>query len=87
MLNNPMLTALNQNRTSQSITNVKRLMQMMKSAGNPQMLLQQMVGQNPQLKQVMDFVNANGGDPQAAFYKLAEQKGVNPDDILNQLRM
>ena len=83
---NPMLMALNQNRTTQNITNVKRLMQMMKSAGNPQMMLQQMIGQNPQMKQVMDMVNANGGDPKALFYKLAEEKGVNPDDILNQLK-
>lgn len=56
-------------------------------AGNPQMMLNQMMWQNPQIKQVMDYVNANGGDPQKAFYKLAEERGVNPDDILNQLRM
>lgn len=55
-------------------------------AGNPQMMLSQMMGQNPQIKQVMDYVNANGGDPQKAFYKLAQERGVNPDDILNQLR-
>lgn len=51
------------------------------------MMFNQMIGQNPQIKQVVDYVNANGGDPQKAFYKLAEEKGVNPDDILNQLRM
>lgn len=82
-----MLTALNQNRTFQGIAQAKKMMQTLKSVGNPQMMLNQMMGQNPQLKQVMDFVNANGGDPQALFYKLAEERGVNPDDILNQLRM
>lgn len=86
MLNNPMLTALNQNRTMQNIGKIRQLMQNVKAAGNPQMLLNQMMGQNPQIKQVMDYVNANGGDPKAAFYKLAEEKGVNPDDILAQLR-
>jgi len=50
------------------------------------MLLNQMMGQNPQIKQVMDYVNANGGDPKAAFYKMAQEKGVNPDDILSQLK-
>lgn len=84
---NPMLTALNQNRTMQNISKVKQLMRSVKAAGNPQMMISQMMGQNPQIKQVMDYVNANGGDPQAAFYKLAEEKGVNPDDVLNQLRM
>ena len=51
------------------------------------MMLNQMMGQNPQIKQAMDYVNANGGDFEKAFYKLAQEKGVNPDDILNQLRM
>ena len=70
----------------QGISRVKQLMQTVKSAGNPQMLLSQMMGQNPQIKQIMDYVNANGGDPKAAFYKLAEERGVNPDDILSQLK-
>lgn len=59
---------------------------MVKSAGNPQMMLQQMISQNPQMKQVMDLVNQNGGDPKAAFYKMAEEKGINPDEILNMLK-
>lgn len=58
---------------------------MLKSAGNPKMLLNQMVGQHPQLKQVMQYVNENGGDAKQAFYKLAEERGVNPEDILKQL--
>ena len=60
-------------------------MQTVKSAGNPQMMLNQMMGQNPQMKQAMDYVNANGGDPQKAFYKLAQEQGVNPDDFIKQL--
>lgn len=50
------------------------------------MMFNQMAQQNPQLKQVMDYVNANGGDAKQAFYKLAQEKGVNPDDILAQLK-
>ena len=46
------------------------------------MMLQQM----PQYRQIMDYVNANGGDPQKAFYQKAQEMGVNPDDILSQLR-
>jgi len=49
------------------------------------MMLNQMMGQNPQMKQAMDYVNANGGDPQKAFYKLAQEQGVNPDDFIKQL--
>ena len=80
-----MLTMLNQNKTMQGLTQIKNMIKTVKSAGNPQMLLNQMMGQNPQLKQAMDFVNANGGDPQTVFYKLAEEKGVNPDEFIKQL--
>ena len=48
------------------------------------MMLNQMIGQNPQIKQVMDYVNANGGDPKTAFYKLAEERGINPDEFIKQ---
>lgn len=40
----------------------------------------------PAMKKVNDYISQNGGDPQAAFYKLANEMGVNPQDILNQLK-
>lgn len=61
-------------------------MQLLKNSGNPQMLFNQMLMQNPQMKQVMDYVNQNGGNAKDAFYKLAKEKGVNPEDILNMLK-
>ena len=77
---NPMLQNLN------GMNPIKALFDKVKNAGNPQMMLQQMMGQNPQIKNVMDYVNQNGGDAKAAFYKMAQEKGVNPDDVLNQLK-
>lgn len=71
---------------SGNLQKVKQMMDTIKSARNPQAMLQNMINQNPQYKQVMDYINKNGGDPKTAFYKLAEQQGVNPDDILNMLK-
>ncbi|MBQ2175835.1 MAG: hypothetical protein II453_12505 [Alphaproteobacteria bacterium] len=59
---------------------------MVKAAKNPQAMMQMMAQQNPQISQVMNFVQQNGGDPKMAFYKLAEQRGVNPDEVLQMLR-
>lgn len=83
---NPMLSALNQNRMVQNLQPIKNMMNMLRSAGNPQMMLQQMMSQNPQMQQAIQYVNQNGGNAKQAFYKLAEQKGVNPDEILNMLK-
>ena len=56
--------------------------QMFKAVNNPQQMVNQMINNNPQVKQIIDQY----GDPKTAFYKLAEQKGINPDDILNMLK-
>jgi hypothetical protein len=56
--------------------------QQVKSIGNPQMMLQQM----PQYKQVMDVVNANGGDAKAAFYAKAKEMGYDPYEIIKAMR-
>ena len=79
---NPMLRSLNQARMSP----IKNLMQMVRSSGNPQMMMNQLMSQNPQFRQVMDYINQNGGDPKAAFYKLAQERGVDPDEILKAMR-
>lgn len=50
--------------------------------GNPQMMIQQM----PQYREVMNYVNANGGDAKSAFYAKAREMGLDPDEIINQLR-
>ena len=83
---NPMLAALNQNRMAQNLQPIKNMMTMLRGAGNPSMMLQQMTAQNPQMQQVMNYVNENGGNAKQAFYKLAQEKGVNPDEILNMLK-
>ena len=49
------------------------------------MMLNQMIGQNPQIRQVMEYVNNNGGDPKAAFYRLAQEQGIDPDEVLKHL--
>ena len=43
------------------------------------------INNNPQLAQAIKYVNDNGGNPKDAFYKLAKEKGVDPQNILNQL--
>lgn len=69
-----------------NLKQIKDLMNVVQNAGNPTALLNTMMQRNPQIKQAMDFINENGGDPKAAFYKLAEQKGVDPEEVLKELR-
>lgn len=79
---NPMLQQLTMSRLSP----MKNLLDTVRSSGNPMMTLNQMAGNNPAIRQVMDYVNANGGDARTAFYRLAQERGVDPDSILNSLK-
>lgn len=72
---NPMLAGLNQNRILQTIAQIKAM-------GNPQIMIQQM----PQYKQVMQYVDANGGDAKGAFYAKAKEMGIDPDEIVKAMR-
>lgn len=62
------------------------MMGMINGSQNPTAMMNSMMQSNPQLKQAMDLINQSGGDPRKAFYSLAEQKGVNPQDILDMLK-
>ena len=64
----------------------KSAINLLKSANNPQAMLSYLSAQNPAIKQTLDYVNANGGDPRSAFYKLAQERGVDPNSILNMLK-
>lgn len=59
---------------------------MLQAASNPMAYLKSLYSDS-QIGQVMNVVQQNGGDAKQAFYNLAKQKGVDPNDILNQLRM
>ena len=69
-----------------NLSGIRQMMQMVRSAGNPQAMLQAMAQNNPQVRQVMDIVQKHGGDPMAAFRAEAEARGMNPDEIINMLR-
>ena len=87
---NPILGHLNQSRGSfpqvNNLSQIKNMMNALKTAKNPQAVLQLLALKNPQLKNVLDYINQHGGDPEKAFYEMAKEKGVNPEEILKMLQ-
>ena len=63
-----------------------KLYQQVMNAKNPNMLMQQLAQNNPQLQQTLNYINQNGGNAERLFYDMAKQKGVDPNTILNQLK-
>lgn len=90
---NPLLSNISMasNNTSGNISGnpqifsqLKNMMNILNSAQNPDAALQMLASKNPMFAQVMNLVS--GQNPKDVFYKLCEQKGVNPDYILNNLK-
>ena len=59
--------------------NARGIMQMLK--GNPQAIMD-MMGNNPNMQKVNEIIQQNGGDAKQAFFNLANQMGVDPNEIL-----
>lgn len=80
---NPIIQQLNRTAMNPQINQFRNIMQMAK--GNPNAMLESMIQKNPAYAQVMNLVKQNGNDPQKAFYALAKQKGLDPDQLVKDL--
>ena len=74
-----MIPTILQQLNSPVMSRIQQVVQIAK--GNPMALMQ-----GPQYQQAMNLIQQAGGDPRAAFYSLAKQKGVDPDQIISMLR-
>lgn len=56
--------------------------------GNPQAVFQQMMGQNPQMKQIADSIQGQSPEQMSDYMKnMAQQKGVDLGQLASQLGM
>lgn len=78
---NPLMNMIGGGQNMGNIAQIKRMMNMLQTAQNPQAALRQLAQQNPMIANLMQ-----SGDLKSTFYRMCEEKGVNPDDILNQLK-
>ena len=65
------------------MSQARQMVQAIKSCGNPQAMVNQMLSQNPQINQI---IQQYGGDPKTAFYKYAEANGVDPNEFLQMMK-
>lgn len=82
---NPAMAPMaNMQMIKQAAQSAKKMMGMLNGVKNPQQALMMAAQQNPQLNAVMRM--CQGKDPQQVFYEECQKNGVNPEDILKELR-
>ena len=79
----PALTAAN--RTTGKLDEIKKVIGTLKASKNPAELIKSMIAQNPAYKNALEYIQANGGDPKAAFEKLAREQGIDPGEISHMI--
>jgi len=79
---NPIMDQLNQSGSG----GIMSMIGSIRNSRNPQQMIANLAAQNPQMRAVMQEIQNHGGDARAAFYEMAQQKGVDPNMILNQLK-
>ena len=63
---------------------INTMLQFLNNGGNPRNLAQQMLQQNPQIKQTMEqlYNTSNGQNPKDIAMQLAKQRGIDPTQIM-----
>lgn len=61
-------------------------MSAVKMSANPQQVITEAINQNPTLANLIKMASSNGINMQQLFYYLAQQAGVNPEDVLRALQ-
>lgn len=80
---------MNNNQTAQlksQIQQFKQQLRQLQAMGNSQMALNQLLINNPQLGNIVNLIKQSGQSPQAFFYALAQQRGINPEDIIKEFQ-
>lgn len=68
------------------IQQAKQLLTQIKGMTNPGAALNNALMNNPQFKNVMNFIQTkHNGNAKEAFYDYAKQNGIDPDEFLKQL--
>lgn len=81
---NQLFQQLMRNHSSQN--NIADIIQTIKSSPNPSQMLMNIASQNKDVANILSEVQANGGDAKALFFKKAQEMGIDPSSIINQIR-
>ena len=62
------------------------LVQLIKNSANPAQLFQNMAKTNPQVQSIMQMIQQTNQTPKQLFYQAAQQRGVDPNQILGMFK-
>lgn len=84
---NPILEMLGRRpQTSPQPNGLVQAYKMLSGMSNPSAALQTLAQKNPMMQQAMQLVNSSNMSPKDLFYSMAQQRGVDPNQILDMFK-
>ena len=81
-MSNPLMGMMGGNAPMQN--NMSQMINMLKSAGNPAAMLQNMAQSDPAIKKAIDM--CQGKNPQQVFMEQCQSQGINPQSVIGNLK-
>ena len=69
----------------QAVESIKRMANMLQGSNNPEQAMQMLASKNPTVGQIMQMAQGQGS-LKNLFMQQCSQRGINPGDILSQLK-
>ena len=70
-------------QTDGGATQIRQTINALRGLRDPGTALSAAMANNPAMRQVTQYISANGGDARTAFYRLAKEKGIDPNEIIS----
>jgi hypothetical protein len=73
-------------RNNNSNGGLQQMINMVSRSNNPMQLMQTMAQSNPQLQSILNLIQTSQKSPKDLFFEMAQQRGVDPQQILQMLQ-
>ena len=84
---NPILEILGKRpQTSPQPNGLVQAYKMLSGMNNPNAALQALAQKNPMMQQAVQLVNSSHMSPKDLFYSMAQQRGVDPEQVLSMFK-
>ena len=73
-------------RNNNSNGGLQQIINMVSRSNNPMQLMQTIAQSNPQLQSILNLIQTSQKSPKDLFFEMAQQRGVDPQQILQMLQ-
>ena len=85
-MGNPILDLLGKRQQPPQSNSLVELYKTMQSMSNPKDALATLMQKNPMVQQAVQLINESNKSPKELFYSMAQQRGVDPEQILSMFK-